>query len=59
MRRFHPMDRGTDLLLLPSVQGWLPKGHLARYVVEVVEGLNLSVLVQAYGGTGSTPYLRL
>ncbi len=34
MRRFHPMDRGTDLLLPLSVQDWLSKGHLARYVVE-------------------------
>ena len=49
MRRFHPMDRDTDLLLpLPlSVQDWLSKGHLARYVVEGVEGLDLSMLVQA------------
>ncbi len=49
MRRFHPMDRDTDLLLPLSVQDWLSKGHLARDVVEVVEGLDLSVLVQAYG----------
>ncbi len=56
MRRFYPMDRDTNLLLPPSVQDWLSKGHLARYVVEVVEGLDLSVLMQAYGGTGSTPY---
>jgi hypothetical protein len=28
MRRFHPMDRDTDLLLPLSVQDWLSKGHL-------------------------------
>ncbi len=38
------------------MQDWLSKGHLARYMVEVVEGLDLSALVQTYGGTGSTPY---
>ncbi len=56
MRHFHPMGRDTDLLLPLSVQDCLSKGHLACYVVEVVEGLDLSMLVQAYGGTGSTPY---
>ncbi len=56
MRRSHPMDRDTDLLLPLSLQDWLSKGHLARDVVEVVEDLDLSVLVQAYGGTRSTPY---
>jgi hypothetical protein len=30
MSRFRPIDRDTPLLL-PSVQEWLPEGHLARY----------------------------
>jgi hypothetical protein len=29
-----PIDRDTDYLLPPSVQEWLPKSHLARYVVD-------------------------
>ncbi len=41
MSRFRPIDRDIDFLLPPSVQEWLPEGHLARYVVEVVEGLDL------------------
>ena len=41
---FHPIDRDTDYLLPPSVQEWLPESHLARYVVDVVEGLDLSEL---------------
>ena len=49
MSRFRPIDRDTPLLL-PSVQEWLPEGHLARYVVEVVEGLDLSELERAYAG---------
>ncbi len=56
MSHFHPIDRDTDFLLPPSVQEWLPVGHLARYVVEVVEGLDLSALVRAYAGRGSAPY---
>ncbi|MBP8081194.1 MAG: IS1182 family transposase [Arenimonas sp.] len=53
---FHPIDRDTDYLLPPSVQEWLPKAHLARYVVDVVEGLNLSALERAYAGRGSDAY---
>jgi transposase len=53
---FHPIDRETEYLLPPSVQEWLPKAHLARYVVDVVEGLDLSVLERAYVGRGSDAY---
>ena len=53
---FHPIDRDTDYLLPPSVQEWLPEAHLARYVVDVVEGLDLSALERAYAGRGSDAY---
>jgi transposase/IS5 family transposase len=53
---FHPINRDTDYLLPPSVQDWLPESHLARYVVDVVEGLDLSALVRAYVGCGSEAY---
>jgi transposase len=53
---FHPIDRDTDFLLPPSVQEWLPEAHLARYVVEVVEELDLSAIERAYAGKGSDAY---
>ena len=53
---FHTIDRDTDYLLPPSVQEWLPEAHLARYVVDVVEGLDLSALERAYAGRGSDAY---
>ncbi len=53
---FHPIDRDTNYLLPPSVQEWLPAEHLARYVVDVVEGLDLSALERAYAGRGSEAY---
>jgi transposase len=53
---FHAIDRDTDYLLPPSVQEWLPEAHLARYVVDVVEGLDLSALERAYAGRGSDAY---
>jgi len=56
MSKFHPIDRDIDFLLPPSVQEWLPQGHLSRYVVEVVEGLELGDLERAYAGKGSAAY---
>ena len=56
MSRFRPIDRQTDYLLPPSVQDWLPESHFARYVVDVVEGLDLSAMERAYAGRGSDAY---
>ena len=53
---FHPIDRDTDYLLPPSVQDWLPESHLARYVVDVVEGLDLGNLERRYAGRGNAAY---
>ena len=53
MSRFVQVDRDTAYLLPPSVQEWLPEDHLARYVVDVVEALDLSGLVRRYAGRGS------
>ena len=40
----------------PSVDEWLPEQHLARFVVEVVEGLDLRVMSHSYRGSGSASY---
>jgi transposase len=56
MSRFRSIDRASDYLLPPSVQDWLPESHLARYVVDVVEGLDLSELERVYAGRGSDAY---
>lgn len=53
---FRLIDRNTPFLLAPSVQEWLPKDHLARFVVEIVERLDLSRLEAAYAGRGSKAY---
>ena len=54
--RFLEVDRETLYLLPPSVQDWLPEGHLARFVVEIVEQLDLRSLKASYAGRGSQPY---
>jgi len=40
----------------PSVQDWLPKEHLARFVVELVEHLDLRMVRESYAGRGSAAY---
>ena len=56
MSNFRPTDRLTGYLLPPSVDEWLPQRHLARFVVEVVEGLDLRAMSKAYRGSGSASY---
>ena len=56
MSNFRQVDRQTGFLLPPSVDEWLPQRHLARFVVEMVEQLELSALVKAYRGSGSASY---
>jgi transposase len=53
---FIEWDRKTPFLLPPSIEDWLPEGHLARFVVEVVEQLDLSSLKESYAGRGSQPH---
>lgn len=53
MSRFIAVDRDTAYLLPPSVDEWLPGDHLARFVVEVIDRLDLSELVGQYAGRGS------
>jgi len=56
MSNFRPINRDTGFLLPPSVDEWLPQRHLARFVVEVIDRLDLSELEKAYRGSGSASY---
>jgi transposase len=56
MRNFRPIDRDTDFLMPPSVNEWLPERHLARFVVEVIAGLDLRAMTGAYRGSGEASY---
>ncbi len=51
--KFIQCDRKTPFLLPPSIEEWLPDGHLARFVVEIVGQLNLRSLKDSYAGRGS------
>src|SRR5512136_3253517 len=56
MSNFRTIDRQTGFLLPPSVDEWLPKRHLARFVVEVVESVDLRAMAGSYRGSGSASY---
>ena len=45
MSNFREFDRETGFLLPPSLDEWLPEQHLARFVVEVIDGLDLSAML--------------
>jgi len=53
---FVTVDRETPDWFPASVQEHLPEDHLARFVVKIVDQLDLSPLVSAYAGSGSRPY---
>lgn len=50
------IDQDTACLLPPSLQVWLPEKHLAQFVVDIVERLDLRELESCYGGGGKAPY---
>jgi transposase len=56
MSNFRQVDRETGFLLPPSVDEWLPEKRLARFVVEVIEGLDLRGMTGSYPGSGSASY---
>ena len=39
---FRRVDRDTLYLLPPSLNDWVPEGHLALFVVEIVKQLDLT-----------------
>jgi len=56
MSNFRPVDRDTGFLMPPSVDEWLPERHLARFVAEVIAGLDLRAMVGSYRGSGEASY---
>ena len=54
--QFIPIDRDTPYILPPCVQDYVPEDHLARFVVELVDQLDLRSLSAVYAGKGKRPY---
>lgn len=49
---FRPYAPEQDLLLQPSLREWLPEGHLAYFIHDVIEELDLSAFYERYEGDG-------
>ena len=56
MSPFKPINRHTSYLFPPSVDDWLPEPHLARFVVDVVEQLDLKEMERVYRGAGTEAF---
>lgn len=57
-RTFRPYDPEEWWLLPPSPREWLPEDHLAYFLTDLVEELNLQPILATYGGVtrGTAPY---
>ena len=58
-KTFRTCDLDQPFLLPPSLQDWLPENHLARFVAELANGLDLSKIYGFYGrrdGRGMAAY---
>ena len=57
-KSYRPYYPDEELLLPPSLRDWLPEKHLAYFVSDVVDNLDLSAMVAVYGNEkrGQPPY---
>ena len=55
---FRPYVPEQSLLLPPDVREWLPEGHLAHHISDLVDGLDLTAFYAPYEGDGrrNAPY---
>jgi transposase len=54
--RFVSIDRNTPLLLPPDLRDWVPADHLAHFVIDAVEAIDLREVRVNTRGTGSEQY---
>jgi transposase len=47
-KTFRPYEPDQMLLMPPSLSEWVPEGHLARFIGDVVDALDLSVIEDSY-----------
>ena len=56
-KSFRPFDRDQMLLMPPSLHDWVAEDHLARFIADVVETLDLSAIEATYSEErGYPPY---
>jgi transposase len=55
-RGFISGDRNQLLLLSPSVDNWVPKNHMVRFILDIVKQMKLAAFYLSYGVEGRPPY---
>ena len=50
---YRPYEPQQEMLLPASLQDWLPKGHLAYFIGDTVDALDLKAFYARYAGTGA------
>lgn len=57
-KSYRPYHPNADLLLPPSLRDWLPENHLAYFVGDVIDNVDLSAMDAVYGNErrGQPPY---
>lgn len=56
MRGFISPDRNQITFMPASVDEYLSKKHIARFIVQIVDQLDFTAIYRRYGTSGSTPY---
>lgn len=56
-KTYRPYEPFQELILPPNLQDWLPEGHLARFISDVVDHMDLSAIFAVYerGMRGGQP----
>src|SRR5271154_2322240 len=54
--RFVNIDYDTPLMLPPNLRDWVPAGHLAHFILDAVEGMDLRQVKVNARGTGDAQY---
>jgi transposase len=47
-KTFRPYEPDQLMLLPPALSDWMPENHLARFVSDMVDGLDLSAIEDTY-----------
>ena len=56
MVKFQGAMRDQGMLMPYDLSEWLPEDHLARFVVEITDKLNLNKIYNQYSGRGTVAY---
>ena len=54
--RFRTIRRNLNYLLPPPISNWLSAHHFERFVVELVDQLNLKDMMRAYSASSIAPF---